>query len=134
MQLLNKDTDYAIRAMMALVDKEDYISAKQMSEEQSIPYQFLRRILQKLIKHNLIESREGFGGGVKLIVDPVNLTVKNIIEFFQGPVTLSTCLFRNQICSNKENCVLRSEILRIESLVQNEFDNITIQSLVDKLK
>ena len=52
MKVLTKNTDYAIRALMVLAkDRNNFLSAKKISIGQNIPYQFLRRILQGLIKN-----------------------------------------------------------------------------------
>ncbi len=135
MKVLNKATDYAVRALISLGMKPDgWVSAKVISDEQTIPYQFLRRILQELIRGGLVESKEGAGGGVKLAKAPGEIGIADVIEIFQGKVQLSECMFRKQLCSNRANCVLRHEIMRIERMVNSEFSMVTIGKLIDDLK
>ncbi|HWR01142.1 MAG TPA: Rrf2 family transcriptional regulator [Chlorobaculum sp.] len=135
MKVLTKHTDYAVRALISLGMKSDsWVSAKTVSEEQAIPYQFLRRILQELIRSGLVESREGAGGGVKLSKNPDSIRVKDVIEIFQGKVQVSECMFRKQLCSNRADCVLRHEIMRIEQLVNDEFSKVTIGKLIGDLE
>ncbi|NTU52576.1 MAG: Rrf2 family transcriptional regulator [Chlorobiaceae bacterium] len=135
MKVLNKETDYAVRSLISLGMKpEGWVSAKVISEEQSIPYQFLRRILQELIRNGLVLSKEGAGGGVKLGKEPDEIGVTDVIEIFQGKVQVSECMFRKKICSNRANCVLRHEIMRIERLVNQEFSKVTIGKLIADLK
>ena len=134
MKLLTKNTDYAIRALLRLARGEDeYISARQISELEKIPYQYLRLIMQELFKNNLVESKEGKGGGFKIIKACDQIFIIDIIRIFQGDLKLSDCMFRKKICPNRSNCVLRTELLRIEKLVENEFSSISLQSLLDKL-
>ena len=134
MKVLTKNTDYAIRALLVLGTHEgEHVSARQISQEQDIPYQFLRRILQELNRHGLISSKEGAQGGAKLEKDPDTIGIKDIIEIFQGKVELSECMFRKQICSNRANCVLRHEIMRVEQLVSREFEQITLGKLLSDL-
>lgn len=131
MKLLTKNTDYAIRALLALAREKDvYISAKQISQEQNIPYEFLRKILQRLIKEGVVISKEGGTGGFMLNVSPASLKVADVIRIFQGELQLSECMFRQQICQNRAKCVLRKNIQRIEKMVVREFRGITIQSLL----
>jgi Rrf2 family protein len=135
MKVLTKHTDYAVRALISLGMKSDvWVSAKAVSEEQSIPYQFLRRILQDLIRSGLVVSKEGAGGGVMLGKDPDSIRVKDVIEIFQGKVQVSECMFRKQLCSNRANCVLRHEIMRIEQMVNDEFSKVTVGKLIDDLR
>jgi Rrf2 family protein len=135
MKMFTKHTDYAIRALLQLgLNKENFTSARLISKNQKIPYSFLRQILQELIKNKIIESKEGISGGVKLITNPKNIKINDIIKIFQGDIELSECMFRKKICANRSTCVLRREIKRIENIVTNEFSKITIQTLLNKLK
>ncbi|WP_041463894.1 RrF2 family transcriptional regulator [Pelodictyon luteolum] len=134
MKVLNKNTDYAVRALLSLAGSQGvYLSAKTIATEQDIPYQFLRRLLQELIRHRLVVSREGASGGFKLDRDPDGIALRELIEIFQGPVQVSECLFRKKLCGNRARCVLRHQILRIEQVVRAEFENITIGSLLGDL-
>ena len=135
MKLLTKNTDYAIRALLALsLNQGDFISAKRISEEQDIPYEYLRKILQQLIKESLAVSKGGGRGGVQINRDPGAIKVSEVINVFQGELQLSECMFRKKFCSNRAHCVLRKNIKRIEQIVANEFAGITIQSLIDDMK
>jgi Rrf2 family protein len=135
MKVLTKHTDYAVRALISLGMKSgSWVSAKAVSEEQAIPYQFLRRILQDLIRSGLVASKEGAGGGVMLAKDPDLIRVTDVIGIFQGKVQVSECMFRKQLCSNRANCVLRHEIMRIEQLVNDEFSKVSVGKLIGDLR
>ncbi|MCG8341735.1 MAG: Rrf2 family transcriptional regulator [Chlorobiales bacterium] len=135
MKVLTKSTDYAVRALLVLGAHEgEYVSAKKISDEQGIPYQFLRRILQDLCRYGFVRTKEGVRGGVMLDREPQSIRIREVIEIFQGKVELSECMFRKQLCSNRTNCVLRHEIMRIEQMVNREFEQITIGKLLDDLK
>ena len=135
MKVLTKKTDYAIRALLMLGAKRgSYVSAKAIAVEQDMPYQFLRGVLQEMIRHDLIVSKEGVQGGFMLEKDPDEIGVKQLIEIFQGTVQVSECMFRKQICTNRSRCVLRHEIMRIEQVVNNEFEQVTIGKLLRKLQ
>jgi len=135
MKVLNKKSDYAVRALLALGAAGDgFLSARVIAEGQQMPYQFLRGLLQDLIRHGLVESREGARGGFRLVKDADEIALLDIIEIFQGRVQVSECMFRKQICVNRSNCVLRHEILRIEHVVQREFAGITIGKLMRDLE
>jgi Rrf2 family transcriptional regulator, cysteine metabolism repressor len=134
MKVLTKNTDYAIRALLALAARKgSYLSAKSIATEHDIPYQFLRRLLQEMIRHGLIVSKEGVKGGFMMEMDPDTISVTQLIEIFQGKVQVSECMFRKQICGNRSRCVLRHEIMRIEQVVQSEFEKVTIGKLLRDL-
>ncbi|MBV5304608.1 MAG: Rrf2 family transcriptional regulator, partial [Chlorobium sp.] len=78
-------------------------------------------------------SKEGVQGGFMMEKDPDDIGVRQLIEIFQGRVQVSECMFRKQICANRSRCVLRHEIMRIEQVVNNEFEQVTIGKLLRKL-
>lgn len=131
MKLLTKDSDYAIRALAFLANnKGRFVCARQISKEQGVPYQFLRRILQRLIGHNIVVSREGGGGGFRIKANPEKISIIAVIKIFQGDIRLSDCMFRRKICSNRSICILRKEIMRIERVVEKEFARVTLTRLL----
>jgi Rrf2 family protein len=134
MKLLTKETDYAIRAIMNLARNDDgFVSSRDIATAEAIPLHFLRRILQRLIKEELVDSREGAAGGVRLRRRPEKIHLDDIIRLFQGDIQLADCMFRKRICSNRKTCVLRKRIGKIEQMVNDEFAGITIADLLRDL-
>lgn len=135
MKLLTKETDYAIRATMNLAGQEGrFVSSRTISAQEKIPLHFLRRILQTLIKQDIIESKEGVAGGVRLKAEAGRIRLADLIQMFQGEIQLSECMFRRRICANRGNCVLRKRIGKIEQMVTNEFEQITIGDLLKDME
>ncbi|MCK4914394.1 MAG: Rrf2 family transcriptional regulator [Planctomycetes bacterium] len=138
MKLLTKNTDYAVRALVTLAGEEggksEFVSIRKIAEKQKIPYQYLRNIVQILIKNKLVKSKEGATGGVKLNKRPDKIKMTDLINIFQGDIQLSECMFRKKICHNRKTCPLRKEIKGIEKIVKNEFAKLTIQKLIEVSK
>lgn len=135
MKLITKETDYAIRALMCLaLNNSRYRSAREISDKDGIPYQFLRRIFNALSERGIVMTKEGKEGGVKLKVKTSQIRVADIMKIFQGDLQLSACMFRGNICSNRRTCVLRKRIRSIEKVVDKEFKDITIASLVSDVE
>jgi Rrf2 family protein len=135
MKIFRKETDYAVRTLvyLALQKGSNYVSTTTLSKELGLPINFLRRICSTLIKAKILETREGKGGGVRLVKSPANITVLQLIELFDGKPELTDCTIRKKLCPNRKTCVLRKRILGIEAIVVREFADITIQTLIDDL-
>ena len=134
MQLLTKNTDYAIRALIYLARNDDrYVSSREISKEDRIPLPYLRRVLQQLRREKIITAREGAQGGVRLAKPPEVIGVTHLMEIFQGKIELVKCVFRRAFCHNRRTCVLRKRLKRIEENVIAELKDITIGSLVDDI-
>jgi Rrf2 family protein len=113
---------------------DSFVPSRDISQQEEIPLQFLRRILQALIKSGIVESREGAAGGVRLKTDAGSIKIADLIRLFQGNIQLTECMFRKKICSNRKTCVLRKRIKKIENLVTREFEGMTIEDLLRDLE
>ncbi|MBD3380082.1 MAG: Rrf2 family transcriptional regulator [Candidatus Omnitrophica bacterium] len=132
MNLLNKNTDYAVRAIVYLAGrKESVVSSREISERQDIPLHFVRRILQDLVREGYLVSREGAGGGVRLVKKPGDISVSELIELYQGDIQISECMFRKRVCPNRSTCPLRKRLKKIEKKLADEFRNITVRDLLE---
>ena len=128
MKLLTKQTDYAIRAVLHLAQRNGARTAsREIAERERIPLQFLRRIVQTLVK-------EGVAGGLTLARKAGRIRVLDMIRLFQGAVQLSECLFRKKVCHNRATCALRRRIARVERQVTREFERLTIAQLLKESK
>lgn len=130
MQLINKNIDYAVRALLYLaLQKERLVPSREIAEKEGIPLQFIRRILQALKKGGYIITKEGVQGGHRLQQAADAISVRQVIELFHGTFALSECMFRKKLCPNRGKCVLRKRIKAIEKTVADEFNGITIATL-----
>jgi Rrf2 family protein len=80
--------DYAVRAAveLAVADREAVIKAEAIASAQDIPRKFLDNILQGLRQAGLIESRRGPDGGHRLVLDPAEVTLADVIRAIDGPM------------------------------------------------
>lgn len=131
MKLLTRNTDYAVRAICAIASHpKEVVTATVLVRELKIPRPFLRKILQILNKKGIVRSAKGSGGGFTLARNVNDIALSDIIEAFQGPLSINECIFKKKICPNKKTCPLRKKITEIESKVETELRSITIGSLL----
>lgn len=130
MKLINRDTDYAMRALRYIVrHKNKLVSVSEIAKALKIPHAFLRKILQILQKEGILNSIEGRNGGFNLAVPAEKILLVDLIKIFQGPVQLADCLFKKMICPDAQRCLLKKKMDRLEHLVIAELKSITIASL-----
>ncbi|MBI4039293.1 Rrf2 family transcriptional regulator [Candidatus Daviesbacteria bacterium] len=90
---ITRQQDYAV-ILMAHLAKDYGVRMVPLSEVAKI-YRlsplFLRQIASVLKKHGLLISREGVKGGYKLIRDPADISVADVIEAFEGSTALTIC-------------------------------------------
>ena len=135
MKLLTKNSDYAIQALVYLAqESKGFASAKEISKIKRIPYQYLRKILQKLLSDGYVESKEGGHGGFRLKINSAKIKLIDIMTIFQGEVQLVDCMFQKKICPSRKTCVLREHIKEAEEIVVKKLKRVTIKDLTRRKK
>ena len=130
MKLITRETDYAVRALAHMGEKAGVrLSVSDMEDVVCVSRPFLRKLMQKLNKAGILESKKGRGGGFKLARPTARITLREVREVFQGPLKAETCLFGKNLCPDPKTCLLRRKIRDIEGRLVRELGDITIESL-----
>ena len=130
MGLINRNTDYAVRALCYISRRgEVVVPVTELVKALKIPRPFLRKILQDLNKSGILESHKGKGGGFRLNVPAGRIFLTDLIEVFQGEVRINECIFKKNVCPDRKVCPLRKKVSLIEGRLLGELKKITIGSL-----
>jgi Rrf2 family protein len=106
---ITRQADYALRAMLYLAQLEptQRAATSQIAEEQHIPPSFLAKIISQLSIAGLIHTSRGARGGVSLARQPEEVTVLEVVEAIDGPISLNECTHSSGACAFGETCPLR---------------------------
>ena len=83
---LSRKTYYGLRACLALAQTKDILSIQALSEQESIPFGYLEKILQSLRKAGVVEAKKGTSGGYTLATKPEDISVWTILFALEGPL------------------------------------------------
>ena len=131
------ESDYALRIIGVLAEKNDIIDAKALSTKVSVTLGFTLKILHKLVSNNFVKSYKGVNGGYKLNISPDKITLKDVIELIDGPIAISRCLESSESCSmisDKTSCIYHHIFDKISYDVANKLEAITIADVINKSK
>ncbi len=128
--MLNRETQYAIRTLIALSESNgEYVSTRALAEQLNIPYFFLSKILQKLVRRGLVDSRKGLGGGVRLRHSPEEITGLMVLEAVDDTEFLESCVLGFPQCNDQNPCPYHHEWGPIRSRIQELFATHTLAEL-----
>lgn len=131
MNLINRDTDYALRAIMYIAKSDkNLVSTSELENDLKLPRPFLRKILQVLQKESILNSVKGVGGGFSLAKPVEKIFLLDLMKVFQGPLTLAECMFRNKVCRNRKTCPLHKKIKALEQYARDYIKDVTIGTLL----
>ncbi|NUQ86815.1 MAG: Rrf2 family transcriptional regulator [Anaerolineales bacterium] len=130
---VNRQTDYAVRVVLALAKKPEgtRISTAEIGREMLIPPALLQRIVAGLANGGFIKTQPGRDGGIRLAHLPHKISLLQIVEHFEGNLVLSACVLKEGDCPFENKCPVSCQWKRINDLIRDEMSRIDFQQLVE---
>ncbi len=90
--MISKTAEYALRAVVALADGDgEPILAPRIAETTQAPQAYLSKVLQTLVRAELVLSQRGQGGGFTLARPASTFTVLDVIDAVDPIQRIETC-------------------------------------------
>lgn len=89
---LSRTASYALQAVLQLAQSDASgcpVPCSRLAAEGKMPERFLLQILRSLVTHGILGSTRGVDGGYVLQRSPEDVSVLDVIEAVDGPVTPS---------------------------------------------
>lgn len=104
---VTRQADYAIRCVLYL-SRENKRSASvgEISRAMHVPRSFLAKIVQRLVKSELIRSTRGVNGGLELAKKPNDISLFDVIQAIQGSAFISMCATDKKECRLGYTCAV----------------------------
>ncbi len=107
---ITQQADYAVRAILdlAMCPAGERTSCQEIARRQSIPVAFLTKICARLAAEGLVQSQRGVNGGVWLARPAQEITLLQVVEAIDGPITFNRCNRRPSECARSRTCSVHS--------------------------
>ncbi len=128
---LSKKADYALIAMkhLALRGDRGSSSAREIAEQFDIPIELMAKVLQRLVRRGLLASHQGTHGGYKLVRGPAHISVADVIQAIDGPVTVTACSGDDGRCGQFAKCNVRDPLWKVRERILTALGECTIAEL-----
>lgn len=128
---LSKKADYALMAMKHLATRSDSgsASAREIAEQYDIPIELMAKVLQRLARRDLLTSHQGTRGGYRLSKAPSAISVADIIEAIDGPLTVTACSTEAENCGQYAKCNIRDPLWRIKDRIVSALSTCSLQEV-----
>ncbi len=85
---VSRSTGYALLAMgyLGKHQKDGIVMSQDISKKYNIPLEYLLKILQQLVRANILHSKRGPRGGFSLARPPKKISLLQVIEAVEGPL------------------------------------------------
>ena len=127
---------YALRVMADLAENEKdgaFIPLKEIAEREELSLKYLESIMTTLSKAGLVDGAHGKGGGYRLKRKPEEYRVSEILKLTEGSLAPVSCVEGGCApCENAGSCRTRTMWTKLDKLINDFFDGITIADLMIK--
>ena len=120
-------TEYALRIMsyMCLDEKRMY-KATDIIEELNIPQRYLRKLMTKLSKSDIIKSVQGKYGGYVIARELDDISLLDIVLAAGEKFNQSECFFGLKNCTYSVKCKMHKEWAEINSRIHDVLSSTTL--------
>jgi Rrf2 family protein len=108
----------------------DPISLQEIAKETGLSHGFLEEVAGHLRRAQIIESRRGAHGGYLLAHAPADITVSDIVEAIEGPITMVDCLSESIGCVIATGCTNKNVWGRLQQRVQATLRETTVADMM----
>jgi Rrf2 family protein len=129
---ITRQADYALRAVteVAQLPEGERAPTAVIAERQNIPLPFLAKIVSQLAVKGILEATRGASGGVSLARPAENITLLDVIEAIDGPVTLNRCVHNPDACEMSSSCPIHpifvdTQQMLVDMLQRTTFADVT---------
>lgn len=132
MDIIRKDTDYAVRCLVRLAGLDVGVTenVKEIAAREALPEPMLRKIMQRLVRSEIVRSVRGRSGGVRLARQPGEITLLEILDAVQGEITLNRCVRSDGCCENKSACRLHPSLKKVQRRIDGALQDTTLQDML----
>lgn len=126
--MLPKTAEYALRTMACLAgDPEQALSADQIAEQTVVPRRYLHKVLQDLVRAELVRSRSGPGGGYALALDSKQISILDVVNAVSPLERIRQCPLG--LKAHTSLCPLHKELDRAYAATERAFAGVTLEQL-----
>lgn len=126
---------YALRVMIDLAqhDNGELISLKDIAERQEISVKYLELIVGILNRGGMLVSGRGKKGGYRLKYKPEEYSIGSILKLTEKTLAPVNCLEMGDAgCERAEECITLPLWKKLDDLIEEYLNGVTLQDLLEK--
>ncbi len=134
---LSKKAEYGLMAMQYIAARPGtVVSAKEIAEEYGVSFELLSKVLQLLMRRDIIQSYKGVNGGYVMLLHPSSVSVANVIHAIEGRSSLVRCNEESSTeepcaCRHYNGCTIRTPMQKIQERLDSVLASMSIAEMMD---
>jgi Rrf2 family protein len=136
--MFSKTCEYAIRATIYIANKSKEgtnVGLKDIAKNIDSPEAFTAKILQKLVKDDLVSSIKGPNGGFSLSKkQQEKVYLIDVVRCIDGSQTYDGCGLGLSQCSEEKPCPIHFQFKEVRTKLKRMLENTNMVVLLEKLE
>ncbi len=129
--LLSKTAEYGVRAVLYIgLNQSKRVTTKNMAKDLKVPFHFLAKVIQKLVKSGIVHSKRGKNGGFVLKKPPEKIKLIDIVIALDGEELFKNCVLGLPDCSDKKPCPVHNYWKGIREEIKQMLSQKTVAELL----
>ncbi|MEA4861698.1 MAG: Rrf2 family transcriptional regulator [Victivallaceae bacterium] len=124
---------YGLRIMLDLALNESGTPRliRDIAQSQQISEKYISRLIIALRRAGMVRSIRGAKGGFRLNREPALVTLLDIVEAMEGPLSIVDCVTAPAKCGRHENCAAREIWNRVNAEIRTAMAKVTLQEILE---
>ncbi len=129
---LSKMTDYGVVVLGQLTGQPGkLLSAPEITDATGLPGATVSQVLKTLAAAGVVASHRGARGGYELARLPDDITVRELVVAFEGPLAVTACVEgAEDNCSVESLCLLAGGWEQVNTAIRTALDSVTLADLL----
>jgi Rrf2 family iron-sulfur cluster assembly transcriptional regulator len=136
--MFSKACEYGIKAsiFIAINSYEDRrVNPKEVSEEINSPTAFTAKILQALVRHNIVKSLKGPYGGFSIEKNKISsIKLSQIVSAIDGDKIFNGCGLGLHTCNEEHSCPVHDKFKIVRRELKDLLENTNLMQLALDIK
>lgn len=123
-------TDYGLRMLMRMASEPGRpFTTADFAAEFAVPRNHLIKIVQRLARAGVVETRRGSGGGAMLAAPPEEIRLGAIVRLLEEEQAMVECMGVGSNCRIESCCRLKGRLRGAEAAFLAELDRSTLADI-----
>ncbi|MGB5418277.1 RrF2 family transcriptional regulator [Algibacter sp.] len=136
--MFSKACEYGIKAAIFIATKSfegKRVSPKEIANEINSPQAFTAKILQALVKHNVVNSVKGAYGGFEIDKNDINrIKLFQIVNAIDGDSIYNGCGLGLETCDENHPCPVHDKFKSVREELKYMLENTSLEELALNIK
>ena len=136
---ISKLTDYGVLVLSQLAAQgSTQQSVDDLATSTGLAVTTIRKVMKALADSGLVITKRGVKGGYRIARPPSQISLRDVVEAFEGPIALTECSTTDSACDITDTCNLSDSWGGINQLILQMMSRISLEEVrnphvVDKL-